>query len=386
MDLQLFSIAQAPRHLPAWDLILDDLGRPSAERIARALDVGVSTVYRWNSARSAPRMACLALFWLTRWGRSEIDCRATNDAMMAVGLARSLHQERAGLRGRTVQLAAERDRLRALLERALFSAGQPHGIGTSALPTHTDTAPGDWRVAAVLALAGLQAPQHGPAATPVQAQAPEPREPAQPLPTTPLPQLEPALLDPCGVDPGSPAETPPGARSARCRAPAHRPPPPPSAPPEAAPSLPSSSLPCSQSDAIMASSAEGVSHLLELRQAQGRPHEPAGALAPGGALRAPSRGQDARVAAAGAFEGSNPADQGAKRLRRRAIDGTREAAGRPAGAPGPALRAEPATRPERPLPGAQPQPPAPRAPSAAEGACAAFSAITTALTTRRTRS
>jgi len=90
---------QMPRFVPPWDTLMDDLGHPAPELIARALGVGRSTVYRWNSAGHAPRAASLAVFWLTRWGRSEIDARATNDALMALQLARSLADDLAALRG-----------------------------------------------------------------------------------------------------------------------------------------------------------------------------------------------------------------------------------------------------------------------------------------------
>lgn len=93
MDLQLSRIENAPRSLPAWELILDDLGRPPAPAMAKALGVGKATVYRWNAAGKAPRMATLALFWLTTWGRSMVDAQATNDARQFAGLARSLADE-----------------------------------------------------------------------------------------------------------------------------------------------------------------------------------------------------------------------------------------------------------------------------------------------------
>ena len=93
MTIRFYSIDAAPRTLPIWELILDDLGRPPAPRVARTLGVGASTVYRWNQAGSAPRMACLALFWLTRWGRSEIDCAAVNDCRLATSYAQSLESE-----------------------------------------------------------------------------------------------------------------------------------------------------------------------------------------------------------------------------------------------------------------------------------------------------
>jgi hypothetical protein len=36
MDLLLSSLEHAPAKFPNWQLVLDDLGRPNAERLARA--------------------------------------------------------------------------------------------------------------------------------------------------------------------------------------------------------------------------------------------------------------------------------------------------------------------------------------------------------------
>jgi len=96
--LQLSSIDRLPRAIPVWDAIISDLGNPPPERIAKALHVGRSTAYRWQAAGGGPRIACLALFWLTRWGRSEVDSQAVNDATMAVQLAGALKAERDELR------------------------------------------------------------------------------------------------------------------------------------------------------------------------------------------------------------------------------------------------------------------------------------------------
>jgi hypothetical protein len=71
MNIQLFSIDQAPRSLPIWQTILDDLGRPHPARVAKVLGVGLRTAYRYHEADNAPRSWCLALFWLTRWGRHQ---------------------------------------------------------------------------------------------------------------------------------------------------------------------------------------------------------------------------------------------------------------------------------------------------------------------------
>lgn len=93
MKIQLFSIHQAPSTLPIWQLILEDLGNPHPRQVAKVLGVGTRTVYRWNRAGQAPRSAALALFWLTRWGRSSVHAQAVNDAMTAVGLVDSLQRE-----------------------------------------------------------------------------------------------------------------------------------------------------------------------------------------------------------------------------------------------------------------------------------------------------
>jgi hypothetical protein len=64
-------LAHLPRHLPAWPLMLADIGQPSAADVAAVLDVSRRTVERWNAAGQAPRVAALAIYRLTRWGCSE---------------------------------------------------------------------------------------------------------------------------------------------------------------------------------------------------------------------------------------------------------------------------------------------------------------------------
>lgn len=91
-------LARLPRQLPLLSLMLDNLGNPSAETVARALGVGVRTVRRWIADDAAPRPALLALFWLTRWGASELECDAHNAATMAASHVTSLKAENAALR------------------------------------------------------------------------------------------------------------------------------------------------------------------------------------------------------------------------------------------------------------------------------------------------
>jgi predicted DNA-binding transcriptional regulator AlpA len=109
MKVQLFSIDHVPATLPVWHLILGDLGDPPAHRVARVLGVGKRTVYRWNRAGHAPKSATLALYWLTRWGRSAVHAQAVNDALMAVALAGSLERERDQLQARLAHVLALAD-------------------------------------------------------------------------------------------------------------------------------------------------------------------------------------------------------------------------------------------------------------------------------------
>lgn len=97
MNLQLHSIDHAPGSLPIWQTIMDDLGCPPPARVARVLGIGERTVYRYNRTGQAPKVALLALFWLTRWGRSQVHAQAANDAMVAIGYANSLRADVARL-------------------------------------------------------------------------------------------------------------------------------------------------------------------------------------------------------------------------------------------------------------------------------------------------
>jgi predicted DNA-binding transcriptional regulator AlpA len=102
MNFHPYSIERAPKSLPIWQSILDDLGNPHPTRIAKVLGLGARTIYRYNREAQAPRHVCLALFWLTRWGHSQIDCQAVNDCQLAVAYANALEIE---LRQTRTQLA-----------------------------------------------------------------------------------------------------------------------------------------------------------------------------------------------------------------------------------------------------------------------------------------
>jgi predicted DNA-binding transcriptional regulator AlpA len=93
MTLQLYSIEQAPVSLPIWHMILEDLADPPVHRVARVLGLSSRTVHRYNQTGQVPRSVLLALFWLTRWGRSAVHTQAVNDAALAFAVARQREDE-----------------------------------------------------------------------------------------------------------------------------------------------------------------------------------------------------------------------------------------------------------------------------------------------------
>ena len=56
-----------------------------------------------------PRPAHLALFWLSRWGRSIVDSAAVNDARLYAGLARARAEEISRLEVKLAKLIAIAD-------------------------------------------------------------------------------------------------------------------------------------------------------------------------------------------------------------------------------------------------------------------------------------
>jgi predicted DNA-binding transcriptional regulator AlpA len=99
MKVQLFSIEHAPGSLPIWHVMMDDLCNPPPARVARVLGISARSVYRYNATGQAPRAICLAVFWLTSWGRASVHAQAINDAQVAVGYVNALRSEVEQLRG-----------------------------------------------------------------------------------------------------------------------------------------------------------------------------------------------------------------------------------------------------------------------------------------------
>jgi len=61
--------------------------------VAKLLGVSERTLRGWKAAGSAPRMAMLALYWESRWGRSQDYAEAYNTAQVHRQLAESLARE-----------------------------------------------------------------------------------------------------------------------------------------------------------------------------------------------------------------------------------------------------------------------------------------------------
>ncbi len=97
-------IYQAPRHLPSFTRLADDLTTRNAQQISDYLGVTPRTYSRWLAADDAPRSASMSLFWVSRWGVSLIDAHAYNTANMLQGQVSGLQAENTMLRTRIARL------------------------------------------------------------------------------------------------------------------------------------------------------------------------------------------------------------------------------------------------------------------------------------------
>ena len=100
-----------PTQLPPLQWMLDDIGNPTAQALARALGVTRRTVERWRKAGHAPRAAMLAIYWLTRWGMDAVHCEAHNAAQLHAGMSDCLKREGERLKAEIETLNAKLARL-----------------------------------------------------------------------------------------------------------------------------------------------------------------------------------------------------------------------------------------------------------------------------------
>lgn len=73
--------------------MVDDIGRPKSDHLAKALRVSPQTVRLWNSKDAAPHLAMCTVFWLTQWGQSTLDVDLVNTGRLNAALARCLRDE-----------------------------------------------------------------------------------------------------------------------------------------------------------------------------------------------------------------------------------------------------------------------------------------------------
>ena len=77
-----------PRNIPALKFLLSELAI-TPKQAAKVLHVTERTIHNWLKFHNEPRSARIALFWLTRWGFSILDCEITNQIQIYAGLARA---------------------------------------------------------------------------------------------------------------------------------------------------------------------------------------------------------------------------------------------------------------------------------------------------------
>ena len=120
----MMSIYKIPgvRDLPTLAVMLDDLGRPHPATVAKALEVDIKTVRRWQKAGTAPRTVLLSLYWITRWGLSHLDADLFNAAQAYRQLSEAQGREIARL---AASLATSESALAVTRGGALLAHGLP---------------------------------------------------------------------------------------------------------------------------------------------------------------------------------------------------------------------------------------------------------------------
>jgi hypothetical protein len=98
-----------PTCTPPLRHMLQDMGNPTPAEVGKALGVSERTVRRWLKQEVPPRLAMLALYWLTPHGMGAVACEAHNAAVMHAGMAACLRSEVARLEGQLARLASIAD-------------------------------------------------------------------------------------------------------------------------------------------------------------------------------------------------------------------------------------------------------------------------------------
>lgn len=93
--------------IPGWMIVRPECGL-NDRQIARYLGVSLSTVRRWNRTDNVPRAVLLALFWQTRYGRSEMETSEANWVAQYYAESQGHKREIVRLRAVIEKLEAER--------------------------------------------------------------------------------------------------------------------------------------------------------------------------------------------------------------------------------------------------------------------------------------
>jgi len=154
-----------PRHLPDLSTMLEDIGNPKTEALARALGVSPSTARRWIAAGSAPTPVMQAIFWLTSWGQNAVHCEAHNAAIMHASMTRLLRIELAEMTARLQHIegladfGSANDPAEAI--RQVQRAVSPRSVDALPLPLPLDTPSGETNQANQLEAPEEPAARHG---------------------------------------------------------------------------------------------------------------------------------------------------------------------------------------------------------------------------------
>jgi hypothetical protein len=87
-----------PGQLPSFMLMVEDVGNPTPLQLSIRLGMSERQVRRWYRAESAPLAVLMALFWVSRWGKSLLDAELFNSATINRELVGALRYENEKLR------------------------------------------------------------------------------------------------------------------------------------------------------------------------------------------------------------------------------------------------------------------------------------------------
>ena len=99
--------------MPALPTLLNDLSRASDKQLSKHLGIQPSTLATYRRQGSAPTPVMHALFWESRWGRSEADTEAANWGAMYYRQAKILEAELQRMAANILLLERELERASA---------------------------------------------------------------------------------------------------------------------------------------------------------------------------------------------------------------------------------------------------------------------------------